>query len=58
MAESERFTLEDEEFEDIIPIYAAAAISNDHEDCIDDPNSYKAATRVFALREMGCGDES
>jgi hypothetical protein len=37
--------LEDEEFEDMIPIYAAAAISDDHEDGIDDPKSYKAATR-------------
>ena len=36
--------LKHEEFEDIIPIYAAAAISNDHEDGIDDPKSYKAAT--------------
>jgi len=38
--------LEDEEFEDMIPMYAAAAISNnhDHEDGIDDPKSYKAAT--------------
>ena len=35
--------LEDEEFEDMIPIYAAAAISDDHEDAID-PKSYKAAT--------------
>ena len=38
--------LQDEKFEDMIPIYAAAAISNnhDHKDCIDDPKSYKAAT--------------
>ena len=36
--------LEDEEFEDRIPIYAAAAISDDHEDGIDDQKSYKAAT--------------
>jgi hypothetical protein len=37
--------LEDEEFEDMIPIYAATAISDDHEDGIDDPKSYKAATK-------------
>jgi len=28
----------------MIPIYAAAAISDDHEDGIDDSKSYKAAT--------------
>jgi hypothetical protein len=39
--------LRDEELEDIIPIYAAAAIYNihDHADGIDDPKSYKAATQ-------------
>jgi hypothetical protein len=35
---------EDEEFEDGIPICAAAAISGDHDDGIDDLMSYKAAT--------------
>jgi len=46
LAESAQLALEDEEFEDMIPIYAAAAISDnhDHEDGIDDPKSYKAAT--------------
>ena len=44
LAESVQLALEDEEFEDIIPIYAAAAISDDHEDGINDPKSYKAAT--------------
>jgi len=44
LAESAQLALEDEEFEDMIPIYAAAGISDDHEDCIDDPKSYKAAT--------------
>jgi len=41
LAESSQLALEDEEFEDMIPIYAAAAISNDydHEDGIDDPKS-------------------
>jgi len=39
LAESAQLALEDEEFEDMIPIHAAAAISNnhDHEDGIDDP---------------------
>jgi len=39
LAESAQLALEDEEFEDMIPIYAGAAISNDHdhEDGIDDP---------------------
>jgi hypothetical protein len=44
LAESAQLALEDEEFEDMIPIYATAAISEDHEDGIDDPKSYKAAT--------------
>ena len=46
LAESAQVALEDEEFEDMIPIYAAAAISknDDHEDGIDNPKSYKAAT--------------
>jgi hypothetical protein len=37
--------LEDVEFEDLIAIYAAAVISDDHEDGIDDPKSYKVATK-------------
>jgi len=46
LAESAQLALEDEEFEDMIPSYAAAVISknHDHEDGIDDPKSYKAAT--------------
>jgi len=44
LAEYAQLALEDEEFEDMIPIYAAAAISDDYEDGIDDPKSYKAAT--------------
>jgi len=44
LAESAQLALEDEEFEDMIPIYAAAVISDDQEDGIDDPKSYKAAT--------------
>jgi hypothetical protein len=44
LAESAKLALEDEEFEDMIPIYAAAAISDYHEDGIDDSKSYKAAT--------------
>jgi hypothetical protein len=40
--------LEDEEFEDMIPNYATAAISNNHtkEDGIDNLKSYKAATET------------
>ena len=44
LAESAELAFEDEEFEDTIPIYAAAAITDDHKDGIDDPKSYKAAT--------------
>jgi hypothetical protein len=36
---------EDEELEDMIPIYATGSISDDHDDGIDDPKSYKAATK-------------
>jgi len=43
LAESAQLAIEDEEFEDMIPINAAASISDDHEDAID-PKSYKAAT--------------
>jgi hypothetical protein len=46
LAKSAQMVLEDEEFEDMIPIYAAAAISDDHEDGIDDPKSYKAAPTI------------
>jgi hypothetical protein len=46
LAESAQFALEAEEFEDMIHIHAAAAISDnhDHEDGIEDPRSYKATT--------------
>jgi len=46
LPESAQLALEDNEFEDMIPIYAAAAIFNNHnhEDGMDDPKSYKAAT--------------
>jgi hypothetical protein len=44
LVESAQLTLEDEEFEDIIPIYAAASIPDNNEDGINDPKSYKAAT--------------
>jgi len=44
LAESAQLALEVEELEDMIPIYAAAAISDDNEDGIDDPKSFKAAT--------------
>jgi hypothetical protein len=39
LAESAQLALEDEEFEDMILIYDAAAISNDYEDGINDPKS-------------------
>ena len=45
LAESAQSALEDEEFNDMIPIYAAAAISDDHADGIDDPKSHKAASK-------------
>ena len=41
---SAQLALQDEIFKDMIPIYTAAAISNDHEDGIDDPKSSIAAT--------------
>jgi len=44
LAESAQLALDDEDFEDLIPIHAPAAISDDHEDGIDDPRLYKAAT--------------
>jgi hypothetical protein len=46
LAESAQLALEDEEFEEMITIYAAAAITNNHnhEDGFDNPKSYKAAT--------------
>jgi hypothetical protein len=44
-AVSAQLALEEEEFEDMIPIYTAAAISDDHEDGIDDRKSYIAATK-------------
>jgi len=46
LAESAQLALEDEELEDMIAIYAAGVISNnhDHEDGIDDPKSSKEAT--------------
>jgi hypothetical protein len=44
LAESAQLAVEDEEFEDMIRISAGTAISDDHEDGIDDVESYKAAT--------------
>jgi hypothetical protein len=43
LAESAHLAIKDEEFEDMIPMYAAAAISDDHEDAIDS-KSHIAAT--------------
>jgi hypothetical protein len=45
LAESAQLALEDEELKHMIPINAAAAISNDQEDGIDDPKSYNVATK-------------
>jgi uncharacterized protein YozE (UPF0346 family) len=45
LTECAQLALEDEGFKDMIPIDAATAISNDREDGIDDPKSYKAATK-------------
>jgi len=39
LVESVKLVLKDKEFEDIIPIYVTAVISDDHEDGIDDPRS-------------------
>jgi hypothetical protein len=46
LAKSAQLALEEVEFEDMIPIYAAASISDnhDHEDGIDNQTPYKAAT--------------
>jgi len=44
LSESAQLALEDEEFQDMILIYTAATVSNNHEDGIDNPKSYKAAT--------------
>jgi hypothetical protein len=40
LAKSVQLALEDEEFEHIILLYGAAAISDDHKDGIDNPKSY------------------
>jgi hypothetical protein len=45
LAESAQLALEDEEFKDMFPMYAAAVISDDHEDGIDHAKSYKQATQ-------------
>jgi len=43
LTESAQLALKDYEYEDMITIYAAAAISDYHEDGIGDPKSYNAA---------------
>jgi hypothetical protein len=55
LAESTQLALEDEEFEDMIPVYLAAVISDyhNHEDGIDDPKSYKAATESPLTEKWG-----
>jgi len=44
LAKSAQLALEDEEIDEMVPIFTAAVISDDHEDGIDNPKSYKAAT--------------
>jgi len=53
LADSAQLALEDEELEDMIPIYTDAAISNNHdlEDGIDDPKSYRAATESLPAKK-------
>jgi hypothetical protein len=45
VAQSAQLPLEDERFQDRIPIYATAAISDDHENGIDQSKDYKARTK-------------
>jgi hypothetical protein len=52
LAELAHFTLEDEEFEDIIPSSAVAMISNDHPDGNDDHKSYKASTKSLLTDKL------
>jgi len=58
LPQSTKLALEDEEFEDMIPIYAVAAISDDHEDAID-PKSFKRATEspLAEKWDMATNDE-
>jgi hypothetical protein len=53
LKESAQLALEDEALEQMIPIYAAAAISNnhDHEDGINDPKSNEVATESLLSEE-------
>jgi hypothetical protein len=44
LAESAKLAIKDEKFEDTISIYAAAVISNDHNDGIDDQKKSEAAS--------------
>jgi len=43
LVESPQLALEDKQFNNMIPINTAAAISDNHKDEIDSPSSYKAA---------------
>jgi len=45
VAETAQLGLEGEQFEDMILIHVTAAISDDHDEGMDDPKSYKAATK-------------
>jgi len=44
LVKSAQVALNNEEFENMIPLYGAAMIFDDHEDGIDDPNCFKAET--------------
>jgi len=44
VAKCAQLALQDEEFEDMIPINAGAVISDDHNDGINDPKFHKGAT--------------
>jgi hypothetical protein len=44
LAEKQQLALDDEEFEDVIPIYTPAAIYDNHVDDIVDTVSYRAVT--------------
>jgi hypothetical protein len=52
LPESAHLALEDEEFKIMIPMYAAAVISDHHDNAID-PNSYKAATECPLANKWG-----
>jgi hypothetical protein len=52
LPESAHLALQDEEFKVMIPMYAAAAISDHHDNALD-PKSYKAATECLLANKWG-----